>query len=126
MKHYALALPALAIALSVLGGCATRASHVELYGSAAAPADYQPTIIITPATRYVNVEGGQTVRFLVGGKAFAWTFNISLPINSFDLNEVAPPGLLDHPVRAFVSPDPKYIGAIVDAGHCPDFIAPRA
>jgi len=125
MKSDTLASLAFAIALSVLGGCATRASDVELYGSAAVPADYQPTIVITPTTRYVNVEGGQTVRFLVNGKAFAWTFNISLPINSFDLNEVAPPGLLDHPVRAFVSPDPKYIGSIVDAGRCPDFAGAR-
>lgn len=116
MQRHRLVPFILAIALSTLGGCATRSSYIDLYGAPAAPADYQPTIVITPATSYVNVEGGQTVRFIVGAKQFAWTFNISLPVNSFDLNDVAPPGVLDHPVRAFVSPDPKYIGSIVDAG----------
>jgi hypothetical protein len=100
----------LAASVSALSGCATRTGYTDLYGSAAAPADYMPTIVITPNTRYVNVVGGDTVRFVSGGKEFAWTFNVARTIDQFDLNDVAPPGLLDHTVRAYVAPDPKYWG----------------
>jgi hypothetical protein len=58
----------------------------------------------------VNVEGGQIVRFIVGDKAFNWNFYTARSVSSFDLNDVAPAGMLDHPVRAYVSPDPRYIG----------------
>ena len=97
--------------LAGMSGCATRTSYTDLYGSPAAPADYQPTIVITPATTYVNVEGGDTVRFMANGKEFAWTFNVARTVNQFDLNEVAPSGMLDHRVHAFISPDPKYFDA---------------
>jgi hypothetical protein len=68
------------------------------------------TIVIDPATTYVNVEGGQVVRFVVGDKEFGWNFNFAQPLGSLDLKRVAPPGVLDHTVRAYVSPDPKYSG----------------
>jgi hypothetical protein len=98
------------LALATLGACATRTSYIDLYGAAAPADDRQPTIVIRPDTRYVHVEGGQTIRFLVGGKAFAWTFNIARTVHRFNLAEVAPPGVLDHAVFAMVAPDPKYIG----------------
>ena len=68
------------------------------------------TITIAPDTRYVNVQGGQTVRFDVGGQTFSWDFDGAETVGSFDLNKVAPPGLLDHPVTAYVSPNPMYMG----------------
>jgi Heavy-metal resistance protein CzcE len=110
MKFPVLAALTPALVFTALGGCATRTSYVDLYGSAAEPADYQPTIVIGPDTRYVNVEGGQTIRFVVDGKTFAWSFNVARTVRRFNLNEVAPPGLLDHTVAAMVEPDPKYIG----------------
>jgi hypothetical protein len=99
-----------AIALA-LSACAARTSYVDLYGQAAPASGADHTIVITSATKYVNVEGGQTVKFVAGGNEFAWTFNVARTVNSFDLNEVAPPGVLNHVVRVYVSPDPKYIDA---------------
>lgn len=96
---------------SLLGGCITRTGYRDLYGQAldaAAPA--HRVITIHPETRHVNVQGGDAVRFLVNGKTFAWQFNVARTIDSFDLQEVAPPGMLDHAVTAHVSPDPKYLG----------------
>jgi hypothetical protein len=58
----------------------------------------------------VNVTGGDTVRFIEGDRSFAWTFNVASNISSFELNLVAPPGALDHPVQVYVAPDPRYIG----------------
>ena len=65
------------------------------------------SITITPETKYVNVEGGQTVLFKVGDQTFAWNFDG--PVSSFELNRVAPPGLLDHVVTAYVAPNPLYV-----------------
>jgi hypothetical protein len=100
---------ALTLSLSALSSMA--ATPDELLGDpvpAAAAADR--TIAITPDTRYVNVQGGQTVRFDVGGQTFSWDFDGAETVGAFDLNQVAPPGLLDHPVTAYVSPNPMYMG----------------
>ena len=99
-----------AIAALILSGCAARTSLTDLYGSPAPVTAAQRTIVITPATRYVNVEGGEIIRFVVGDKEFGWNFNNAMSVSSFSLNEVAPAGLLNQPVRAYVSPDPKYMG----------------
>lgn len=98
---------ALTLSLSTLSSMA--AMHPNLLGEAAPAALASRTITITPDTRYVNVEDGQAVNFDVGGKTFTWAFNG--PATSFDLNRVAPPGLLDHVVTAYVAPNPIYKGA---------------
>ena len=96
---------------SLLTSCMTRTSYQSLYGQAlAASAVTNHVVAIRSDTRYINVQGGDSVRFIVGDKAFAWQFNVARTINSFDLREVAPPGMLDHAVIAYVSPDPKYLG----------------
>lgn len=101
-------LLAYALVAIPLCGCVTRTSYIDLYGAAAAPADYQRTITITPTTRHINVVGGDTIRFISNGTQFAWTFNVARTVDSFSLNQVAPAGVLDHNVTAYVSPDPKY------------------
>jgi len=82
-----------------------------LYGDPAPASAANYTIVIQPDTRYVNVQGGDTINFIVGDRQFAWTFNVARTVWAFDLNDVAPPGLLDHTVRAYISPDPKYMNA---------------
>ncbi|WP_020656999.1 CzcE family metal-binding protein [Massilia niastensis] len=80
-----------------------------LLGERAPEAAAARTIVITPDTKYVNVEGGETVRFVVGERAFAWNFNGSLIVDMVELNRVVPPDILNHKVRAFVAPDPRYL-----------------
>ncbi len=67
-------------------------------------------IVITPATRAVNVTGGEIVKFVAGPRSFAWNFNGSIFVNAFELNLAAPPGVLDHKVMAYVAPNPMYSG----------------
>ncbi|RZI44737.1 hypothetical protein EGT07_04835 [Herbaspirillum sp. HC18] len=101
---------AIVLALACALPCAASArSYVYLYGDPAPDTAAGRTIVITPETRHINAEGGEVIRFIVGDRSFAWTFNVARTVNAFDLNEVAPPGLLDHKVRAYVSPDPKYL-----------------
>lgn len=81
------------------------------------------TVVITPETRYVNVIGGDVVRFESGGQSFGWDFNVSPIVSVFALNQVAPPGMLDREILVYVMPDPRYYtGTDVfklsrDAGH---------
>ena len=100
---------ACAIPFFALSAVAAR-DYTKLYGNPAPASSANPTIAIQPGTRYVNVQGGDTVNFVSGGKTFGWSFNVARTVKSFELNEVAPAGVLDHPVTVYVSPDPKYTG----------------
>ncbi len=101
------------VAIGLISACAHRAPEqmLALFGDPAPVEAATQTIVIRPETRWVNVTGGDTVKFVVGEKSFAWIFNVARTVNSFDLSRVAPPGVLDRHVEAYVAPDPRYIGA---------------
>ena len=64
------------------------------------------TITIGPDTKYVNVTGGEVIRFQLGAQSFVWNFIGTR--SSFDLSRIAPPSTLDHKVTAYVAPNPMY------------------
>lgn len=84
--------------------------RLDLLGSAAPVSAAARTIVIKPDTRYVNVTGGETIRFVAGEKSFAWHFDGALQVTSFALNQVAPSGLLEHKVTVYIAPNPLYTG----------------
>jgi hypothetical protein len=106
-KSFKAVLLGLAISTTAISAMAFT-TPVKLLGDAAPVAAAERTIAITPDTKYVNVVGGQTVKFDVNGQAFAWSFDGSQTVSSFDLSRVAPAGVLDHPVIAYVSINPIY------------------
>ncbi len=64
-------------------------------------ADYR--ISITAATRWVNVNNGDTVQFEAGGKAFTWHFRTFKGTKIFNLALIAPAGMAVGAVRVFVA-----------------------
>ena len=112
MKTFPSLSSAVAIALSMSMAMASHAAtpRIDLLGTSAPEAAATRTIAIGPGTRYVNVTGGDIVRFVVGDKVFTWNFLLPIGLSSFELNRVAPAGLLDHTVIAYVAPDPRYMG----------------
>jgi hypothetical protein len=111
-----MAASALAISLAILlatalTACAGMSGNpgypLDFLGAAAAPQAAQRTIVITEQTRWVNVEGGEIVRFVAGKRQFTWNFDG--PADVFDLKRIAPPGTLDHTVTAYVAPNPLYL-----------------
>lgn len=96
--------------LPMLTACATydAAPRADLLGMPAAPAAATQTVTITPSTRWVNVTGNDVVRFVADGREFAWAFNVGPTVRVFDLNRVAPPGLLGRELLVYVDPDPGY------------------
>jgi hypothetical protein len=85
-------------------------TRTELLGNPAPSNAATRTIVITPATKWVNVEGGEIINFIVGDKSFGWDFYVGFTVSSFDLQLVAPPGILNRRIMAYVSPDPRYSG----------------
>jgi hypothetical protein len=79
---------------------------LDLYGSSAGAGMATRTIVIAPGTSYVNVTGGEIIRFDVDGKSFVWNFNGQR--SSFDLARIAPPSVLTRKVTAYVAPNPMY------------------
>ncbi|HZT56583.1 MAG TPA: CzcE family metal-binding protein [Burkholderiaceae bacterium] len=67
---------------------AARDPGSDPFGSAAGVAMVTRTIVIRPDTGYVNVTGGEVIRFEVGAKSFVWNFNGTR--SSFDLAAIAP------------------------------------
>jgi hypothetical protein len=91
-----------------LSSCALQVPADRLGGPAPASAAMYE-MPIGPETKYVNVLRDDVVTFLVGGKSFTWNFNDPAfwPV---DLSRVAPAGMLDHPVIAYISPFRRYFG----------------
>ena len=96
----------------LLPACAhlNQETPTSLYGDSAPLSAAATTIPIHPDTKWVNVTGGEIIRFDVDGKSFAWAFNVPVGLVSFDLAKVAPAGILNRPVEAYIATDPKYSG----------------
>ena len=84
-------------------------------GEVIPPSGAMRTIPIDAKTKYVNVTAHETVKFVANGNAFAITFSGSSATtfafvpSVFDLNQLAPAGVLNHRVTVYVAPDPLYI-----------------
>jgi len=87
-----------------------RAFRPDLFGVSALPTAATRTIVITSATERVHVSSGETVKFVVGDKTFAWNFTTPAIVYQFELNQVTPAGLLDHSVMAYIAPNPLHFG----------------
>jgi hypothetical protein len=103
-------LGTLSILLAALSACTTTNDTAAMWGDPAPPTAASKTIEITPNTQYVNVAQGDTITFVVNGKSFAWDFDGRPEGYTFNLQQVAPSGMLDHQVEAYVSPNPDYLG----------------
>lgn len=68
------------------------------------------SIPLDSGTRWVNVTGGEKVRFVLGGQSFDWLFDTHLSTPVFDLSDIAPKGFIDRSLKVYVSPDPSSMG----------------
>jgi len=103
---------ALSIALSLLSACAHVAPTVSSLGESAEGHPYTRTIKVGPTTRFVNVDSGEVIKFVVQGpdgaeRAFTWTF-ARVRETVGDLGQLAPAGAVARPVKIIVGPNPLY------------------
>jgi hypothetical protein len=66
--------------------------HEDLVTSAHRGGPVDRTVVIDDKMRSINVREGETIRFLVGEKSFAWVFDGY--DEGKDLNQMAPKGTL--------------------------------
>ena len=93
---------------ALVSACAPVTPRQDLVGTPVPVDTATHTVAITPETHYVNVIGGDVVRFESSGQAFAWDFNATPIVSVFALNQVAPSGMLDHEVLVYLMPSPLY------------------
>lgn len=106
---HTLILAAAAVAASGTAFAIEHVKGVARYGNPAQDATAQRSIELRPGTRYVNVEAGETVRFVAQGKSFSWHFDtLGTPV--FSLAEIAPQGANVGNVTVYVDSNPLYRG----------------
>lgn len=111
MKLFALGT-ALVLTMLLSAGCVSPGGQprIDLWGDLAPPNIATRTIQIDGRIRYVNVTGGEIIRFIVGDQAFAWNFDSAQEIPPFNLQLIAPPGIeIGHDVLVYVAPNPLYM-----------------
>jgi len=89
-----------ALTLSAVSLSAAALTFGDLYGEPADASVAERTIVVTPATKFVNVRHGEVVKIVAGAKEFAWDFD-GLP-QPFELAKIAPQGAIDHSVRVYI------------------------
>lgn len=103
-------------AVALLLATATSASIAangsdNLLGEPAQPASASRTVKIGADTTWVEVKGGEIVKFAVGDQTFAWSFDGASTLSEIDLNKIAPSGALSHLVKVYIDRTPAYDGA---------------
>lgn len=72
------------------------------YGTPVQTESAQREIKIQSATRYVNVERGETVRFVTPQGAFVWNFDTDRNRSQFDFAQIVPQAVSGNGIRVFV------------------------
>ncbi len=104
MKTIPLALVAMTLAASLPG----RSQDMRMFlGSPVPVSPNQRGIVLNADTRWVNVSQGEEVRFVAGNTQFSWKFD-GPGARPVDLQQVAPPGILNRPVIAYVAGSPGH------------------
>lgn len=76
------------------------AASYSLMGDPAQPSPAERTISLDGDPGWITVNKGETVKFTSHGREFAWDFDGIRSV--VDLQQVAPAGTLDHPVKVYV------------------------
>ncbi|GAC1425235.1 MAG: hypothetical protein NVSMB6_25940 [Burkholderiaceae bacterium] len=103
----------------MLSACSTMDQSnvsVNLLGDPAPLTAATRTVVIEPGTTRTSVIGGEVIRFMVDGRAFAWSFDGPINVTRVDLRRVAPAGMLNQDVVVYVAPNPMYSGGDNDGG----------
>jgi hypothetical protein len=95
-----------AVVAALLSGSALADTEgrAALLGGPASPEDTVNKVVTIDAnTRWANVNQGDTVKFVAGGKTFAWHFET--PKFAVNLAEIAPAGTIDRTIYVYVAPN---------------------
>lgn len=80
------------------------------YGMLVAQDTPARVVTIDAKTSSVNVEDGETVKFIVRGKSFVWHFDIYPDNSTVELSRIAPAGIDAQGVTVYIDGNPLYLG----------------
>ena len=86
------------------------AAPLLIANATASGASVDRTIVIDSSTRWVNVIGGDVIRFNANGQSFDYRFNSYTQSRVYDLGKIAPAGALNRSVKVYVTADDRYTG----------------
>ncbi|MHB1668331.1 MAG: CzcE family metal-binding protein [Thiomonas sp.] len=92
-----LAIAGLATAVSAQAAIPTR-----LFGNTVPDSAASRVVAITPSTDSINAQWGRSIEFKDHGKSFAYEFDGPRADARVNLERVAPAGMINHPVYAYV------------------------
>ncbi|MEO8523211.1 MAG: CzcE family metal-binding protein [Caldimonas sp.] len=103
---------ATAATLTLLVGCASSRPANYSLGTPAEGHSYDRKVVIRANTKFVNVDAGEMIRFIVqepdgADRSFTWHFDIFRETVG-DLSTIAPAGVLDRQVKVIVGPNPLF------------------
>lgn len=78
------------------------------YGETAPTGAATRTIVLGDHTRYINVNDGETARFVHGDQSFTWTFDTVGRDAVTKLGKIAPAGFGDAGAKVYIAPNPLY------------------
>lgn len=103
------------LAAAVIVACASAAQAMPTvrvgaaaYGMPAADAAADRTVVLDDHARYVNVNDGETVRFVHGDHSFAWTFDTLQRDGVASLAKIAPRDFGVDGATVYIAPNPLY------------------
>jgi len=94
----------------VLAAAFALAAPLLIANATASGLNVDRTIVIDSSTRWVNVNGGDRIRFSANGQSFDHSFNSFTQSRVYDLGKIAPAGALDRPVKVYVTADDRFTG----------------
>lgn len=88
----------------------TGAAHAadNAFGTPAAANAAERTVVVGDDTRYINVDDGETVRFVHGDQSFTWNFDTARREGVTALGKIAPKGFGDAAAQVYIAPNPLY------------------
>jgi hypothetical protein len=101
----------LAMSAATVAGGAQAASNSDLanrYGEAVPDIGAVRHIALTPDSKSINVNNGDTVKFTENGQSFEWHFDTLKDRDNFDIAAIAPKDMHLEGVRVYVEANPLY------------------
>jgi len=80
----------------------------EPYGNQSIESMAQRTIKLDSKTKSVQIQQGETVKFVFEGKSFVWQFN-TLNTNTFKFAEIAPSDMNVKNIQVYLTRNPMYL-----------------
>ena len=103
------------LSLAVPAHAESASQYQSQFGATVDAGKYDRQIVVTASTRWINVDAGEVIRFVVAdtagtNAAFTWHFD-PFSRGVADLGRLAPAGMVPRTIKVYIAPDNHYLGS---------------